>query len=157
MTSVHNVKRLKRNRMGIVPGKTGEHRLKKFKNPPFVAVCIICKKEWRTFYGLAKCCSPKCSRRNNYLKNREKRISNAKKYYQENIDEITRYKHLPRVVKRRRCLERERIKKWSPEKKESRKRYNKEYQLEHLDKFRIANRKAYQKRKQTKAEAESLL
>lgn len=142
MTSVYNVQRVKRNELGIVPSK---RRRRSPKNPTIVINCMLCGKEKWTSQSFTRYCSIKCSNRFRYLKNREERIENQKKYYKENKEAIRKYQRSPRGVSLRR-----RRQKWenmTEEQIKKVKKRNKKYQLAHLDKYRKYNRRYYYKKR----------
>ena len=145
MASVHNVKRIHRNRLGITPAKSGEYPLKRWYDPKILATCVICGKQWWTIFNFARCCSLKCRNTFNYKRNRKRIIKQMKYYYRKHREEIIKYKHSPHYKELRH--KREKWVNYSPEKIEKLKKANKKYQLAHLDKFRDANRRYYKKHK----------
>ena len=146
MTSVHNVKREHRNRLGIIPGKPGEHPLKRWYDPKILAKCVICGKEWWTIFNFARCCSNKCRNTFYYQRYRKRVIEQVKGYYRKHRKEIIQYKHSPHAKELRH--KREHWVNYSPDKIKRLKRSNKKYQLAHLDKFRIGNKKWYKKNRE---------
>jgi len=146
MTSVHNVKRVKRNRLGIIPGKSGEHRIRIFKNPDILAVCVICGKKWWTVYNNARCCSTKCRNTFYYKRFKKKVIEQVKGYYQKHREEIIKYKHSPHSKALRH--KREKWENYSQDKIQRLKKSNKKYQVFHLNMFRKGNKKWYRKNRE---------
>ena len=143
MSSVHNVKRLKKRRLGVV---TGAKAIKHTNGRKMFQIeCVICHRGAYVRQLRAETCGKKCSARKQYLKNKEIRIEMAKKYYVEHKEQIRAYKSKLEVKIARRKRENEWIKNKPIEWKEKKKAQHRKYQHEHLAEYRKYNKKSRDK------------